>query len=210
MLAIPAKYRRYVWFGIGALVLYIIFRIWASIPAYDSKKMGEFTSAKVAYAKLSKELLKKNDLLTVSIAAKDKLLADKTTMIGHKTEIVGQLTKKQAELEAQFKLIKDCPGQVINLSSQIVTLKDTIVTKYGIISDFGDKVVLLTAQKGDALAGWDNEKRLRLACDDQSAACDAVQKQLARDLKICRLTGKLKTGMVIAAAGYILYNALKK
>ena len=193
-----------------AIVLYIGFRIWAAIPTYDSKKMGEYTAAKLSYSKLSKELLKKNEQLAADITKKDELLKVKTDMIGQKTGVIGQLNKKQAELEAEFKLIKDCPGQVINLSAQIVGLKDTLTVKDGIISDYNDKVILLTAQKGDALAGWENEKKLRLSCEDSARACDAVQKQLAKDLKICRLTGKLKTGIVLGVGAYLLYTLVKK
>jgi hypothetical protein len=209
-IVVPVKYRKYGWAALAVLVLYIGVRFWANIPAYDSKKMGEYAAAKTAAYKLKAELTKANDILTVRIAEKDKLLAAKTDTIARKDTIINGLGARQSELEAEYVTLKNCDSRLVNLTLQVVNLEDTIKVKDGIISDKDDMIFLLTAQKFDALAGWENTKKMLSAAEAQANACDAVRKQLARDLKIKQLTGTVKTGIVLAAAGYVLYGALKK
>lgn len=210
MSTISPKLRRYVYLAGGILVLYVLARLWAAIPTYDSKKLGEFAAAKVAYAKMSKQLLKENDSLTVRIAEKDKQLADKVATIGRKDVIVGGLNGKLVTLQAEYETLKDCPSRLVNLTLQVTNLEDTIKVKDGIISDKDDMIFTLTAQKGDYKKIADNYKAMLDAKIAEAEACDAVRKQVARDLKIKQLTGTVKTGIIIGAAGYLLYNALKK
>lgn len=210
MLTVPAKYRRYVWIGGGIIVLYIAFRIWANIPVYDSKKMGEYAALKSQTAKTEKELTAKNKILADSIAAKDKVLADKTATIARKDTILAGLGKKQADLEAEYATLKDCPSRLVNLSLQVTNLEDTIKVKDGIISDKDDMIFTLTAQKKDALMGWENTKKILDDYQKQAAACDAVQKQLQRDLKISKLVGRGKSALIIGAGAYLAYTLLKK
>ena len=207
---VPAKYRKYVWIGGGILILYILVRIWAAIPAYDSKKMGEYAASRTAYNKLKKSTEASTAALLDKIAAGNVVIAAQDAEIARNNKTISDGQKNQSDLEKAYLLLTDCPAQNKNLIAQVANMKEVAANWEGqYYTEHGTRLTIATQRDG-YLAAYNAEHALRRASEDNTAACDAVRAQLARDLKIAHLVGTIKSGIVMAAGAYIAYSLLKK
>lgn len=142
-----------------------------------------------------------------TIAAKDAIIADRDATIADKQGQVVTGNKKLADLEAEYATLgQDKDAKIANLLSQVETLKANLTLAYGIISD---KDAIITA--------WDAKFTAQVKLTDSwkaryetEARLHAITRQelgaIASQMRITRFTGKLKSGLVILAAGFIVYD----
>jgi hypothetical protein len=143
----------------------------------------------------------------IVIAEQDKKLITSAQVIGHMTKAIGQ---KDAELdkirgtwsilsaECQFKLheLDDTWGGKYRLLEGVVVEKDKQITAWA--GKYDAQVVISDAWK----AKFEGAQRLL-------TISASVNKSLIRKVKTQAIIGNIKTGAVVAAAGYIIFNAIK-
>jgi len=163
-----------------------------------------------------------------AISETDRKAAEKT--IAEQTKIIGDMTKKievantevfkkneqiksvnmtLEELDKQYKTLTDCPLQRDNLTKQVTAWKDKFSLAKGIIED-KDGIIFSLTDKYEA------QIKITAAVQVQLDNCTTMQTLLEKEvtalkweLRKSRLVGSVKTGIVLAAAGYVIYGLVK-
>ena len=143
----------------------------------------------------------------IVIAEQDKKLYTSEQVIGHMTTAIGQKDRELADIrgtwanlstECRFKLreLDDTWGGKYRLLEGVVVEKDKQLLSWA--NKFAAQVVISDAWK----AKYEGANRLL-------TISQSVIKGLARKVKTQAIIGNIKTGAVVAAAGYIIFNAIK-
>ncbi len=211
-IVVPPKYRKYLWIAAAGLVLYGGVRYLAVRPIQDKVLAAQIKQAQADadYKAKTKEIRAAIAALQKDIVAKDKQLAAKDKDLARKDTEIGKVDVKLADLEAKYKLLTDCPSQLGNMTEQKDQWKGKFSLCDGKVADLGDKVILWTGKFNDEVGiakankdGWDGSLKT-------VAARDESIKQLNREISRRKLWGNVKTGVIIAAVGYVAYNLIKK
>ena len=169
---------------------------------------AELVSSKKDGAALTLQIAKANEIVgqqNTIIAERDKAIGHLTNTIGQRDAELTELVQKMHGLEAKG----DLPAQVANLKEQIAVWSSKFSVAQAVIAE-KDKVIAAWAAKFDAQvtiseswkAKYDAECRLlQLATQGWKAS--------ERKLRWTRVMGNVKSGLVLAAAGYIIFNAIK-
>jgi hypothetical protein len=211
-IVVPIKWRKYVWIAAAGLVLIIAVK-WLSLRPVQDDELAAKVSLSEA-KKFSREQEKKHAALIAkyqkTIQEKDYLLDRKDADIERKEGEIAKVDITLAELQDKYKLLTDCPSMLVNMTEQ----KDQWIGKFnlceGKVQDLTDKVTLWTGKYAAAFQmgelyrqNWNNSKEVVKSQEDLLAA-------LKKDIAKRKITGALKSGLVLAAAGYIIYAAVKK
>lgn len=115
-----------------------------------------------------------------------------------------------AKLKANFSLIKDCPGQVVNLQAQVANLEQTK-------TDLGQKIEEIQGERDDWHGKYDAQitvsetwKKQYLAEVGLNENLEKGKAQLRTDLWWAKLGSNLKMGAMIVEAGLFGYLYLRK
>jgi len=150
--------------------------------------------------------------MTELVGQRDKEIAEKVEIIGHMTTAIGQkdsdltqLVQKLHELE----MAGDLPAQVANLRAQIAAWSSKFTLAQAVIAE-KDKVISAWAAKFNAQvviseswkAKYDAECRIRHLAEQGWKASESK-------LRWTRVMGNIKSGVVLAALGYIGFRAIK-
>ena len=166
------------------------------------------TQERVNGKALTLQIAKANEV----VAQKNTIIAEKNAAIGHLTNAIGrkdsdltQLVQKMHRLEVNG----DLPAQVANLKAQIAAWSSKFTLAQAVIAE-KDKVISAWAAKFNAQvviseswkAKYDAECRIRHLAEQGWKASESK-------LRWTRVMGNIKSGAVIAAAGYIIFNAIQ-
>jgi len=195
----------------GAVCFFIVrgaFRLW---DIYDSRAvaLGIYKAELKAARATEKVMLNDIKALNKKIDAQTALAQKYAgNVIQDKKEIV-ELKEEVAVLNTALSSAKNDRERVIILTNEvnklnriILVAEDAMVNQGKEIDAWAQKYNFQVKISADYKAMWEAEKQRADACDD-------LRKDLERDLRICRLTGGIKTGVVVAAAGAVAYLMVK-
>ena len=201
------------WIALG-LALALTVAVCDGLRLHDkySIAIGKYEEALTQERVSGKALTTQIAQMTAIVGEKDKLIAEKNEVIGHMTNAIG---RKDANLEALGQKLKqletsgDLPAQVANLKEQVkawsekFTLAQSVIAeKDAIIADWTIKYDAQVTISESWKQKYEGETRLRTLAEKGWKASE-------RKLRWTRIVGNVKTGLVLAAAGYVGYSALK-
>jgi chromosome segregation ATPase len=203
------KYAVYVGAGLALVVALIAFGRACRIGDKYSRLEGQYQEA-LRIAKVDAEILNKTIAEKEKvIAEKDKAIVASTAQVGHLTDAIDHKDSDLAELDAKLAAAKTDAERVpilraevaawsekFNLAEQTIAEKDKQITAWA--AKFDAKVVISESWKQK----YENEVRLHEISRTEISA-------LKVRLISTRLVGTLKSGLIVAAVGYIGYSALK-
>ena len=155
--------------------------------------------------------------------AAEKIKAEQTKIIGdmtkkiavHESEVskkneqIKDVNKKLTTLEGEYATLTDCPSQRENLTKQVAEWKNKFSLSETIIWN-KDGIIFSLVGKYEA------QVKITAAVQIQLDNCTKMQSLLEREvtalkweLRKSRLVGSVKTGLVLGAAGFIIYNLFK-
>ena len=192
----------------GLVLSYTVCRNVALTDRY-SKLQGTY-EAYLRIAKVDAEIL--NKTITekeAAIRAMDKKLATSAQVIGHLTNGIGLKNQELDVLDKNLAVAKTDAERVPILRAEVATWAEKFSLAEQTIAE-KDKQIAAWVAKFDAQVtiseSWkqkyENEARLHEISRDEISA-------LKTRLISTRLVGTLKSGLIIVAAGYIGYSALK-
>jgi len=207
------KVRPIYWVALG-LALALTVAVIDGLRLHDkySIAIGKYEEALTQERVNGKALTIQIAQMTETVGQKDKEIAEKVETIGHMTNAIG---RKDANLEAlgqklkQLEISGDLPAQVANLKEQVKAWSDkfslaqtVIAEKDAIIADGSAKYDAQVTISESWKQKYEGETRLRTLAEKGWKASE-------RKLRWTRIVGNVKTGLVLAAAGYVGYSALK-
>jgi len=178
----------------------------ASVAA--GKYEEALTQERVNGKALTLQIAKANEIVgqqNTIIAERDKAIGQMTNAIGQRDADLTELVQKMHGLEANG----DLSAQVANLKEQVAVWSSKFTLAQAVIAE-KDKVIAAWAAKFDAQVTISEAWKAKY-----DAGCRLLQlatqgwKASERKLRWTRVMGNVKSGLVLAAAGYIIFNAIK-
>jgi len=159
--------------------------------------------------------LKKDKLAEIAKAEQtkkdmDKIVKAKDTDIARKTEIINHLTGTIGQLDDALAVAKTDAERVIILTAQVKQWSDKFTLAEGIIADKDDVIFSLNAKYEAQVKISNNWKALFDTEITKSKIQEDLSSALKRDLRLCRLGGRVKSGLVIAGVAAVVYFVAAK
>jgi hypothetical protein len=148
--------------------------------------------------------------LSAMASAQNRVIEERDATIAAKQGQVVSGNKKLADLEAEFATLgQDKDAKIVNLQAQVATLKANITLAYSIISD-KDAIIGAWGAKFDAqvkitdewVRAYNDEHKLRLMSESLVSSCE-------KRLKASRFASGAKNIVIVAAGGWLAYNAIR-
>jgi hypothetical protein len=169
---------------------------------------GRYQEAAAIAKANEKSLTTQISRMTEIVGQKDKIIAEKIEIIGHMTNDIGQKDKELDKIRGTWsKLSTECQAKLLeldttwaqkfSLSEAIVAEKDKVISAWA--AKYAAQVIISDAWKQK----YESEGHLRTISEQG-------WKLANRKLKTRSIIGNIKTGAIIAAAGYIGLNMLTK
>jgi len=161
------------------------------------------TQERLSVAEQDKIIAAKN----IVIAEQDKKLYTSEQVIGHMTTAIGQRDRELGEIRGTWsKLSTECQFKLRELdnvwSAKFTLLEGIVVEK--------DKQITAWAGKYDAQVAISDAWKAKYEGSQRLLSISmGLNKSLIRKVKTQTILGNIKTGAVVAAAGYIIFNAIK-
>jgi len=193
------------------LVCGVIFLVFRSCNLYDKNsvlhgQLGEAKNIAEADAKLKDALIAKQNIIigqaNKEIAERDKAIGHLTNTIGHRDADLVTLGGRLAQAKTDTDRVPILTAMVENWRAQyntatlIIAEKDKVISAWA--AKFNAQVTISEAWK----AKYDAECRIRHLAEQGWKASESK-------LRWTRVMGNIKSGAVIAAAGYIIFNAIQ-
>jgi hypothetical protein len=195
------------------VVLVGLFAVWLlrGCDVYDSTsiRFGAYKALRVSRAE-TKEALREVERQRDIIAKKDSIIGQLNGSIGQTNAAIGKKDEEIAGLERRLAAAATDSERVILLSAEVVALKEKFSLAQGVISDQQSVIFALTAKYDAAVVIGDKYRGLYEKTLAQAEACDELRKSLARDLRLSRLLGRVKTGVIVGVIVGVAYVAFKK
>jgi len=143
----------------------------------------------------------------IVIAEQDKKLYTSEQVIGHMTTAIGQRDRELGEIRGTWsKLSTECQFKLRELdnvwSAKFTLLEGIVVEK--------DKQITAWAGKHDAQVAISDAWKAKYEGSQRLLSISmGLNKSLIRKVRTQAILGNIKTGAVVAAAGYIILNAIK-
>jgi len=143
----------------------------------------------------------------IVIAELDKKLYTSEQVIGHMTTAIGQRDRELGEIRGTWsKLSTECQFKLRELdnvwSAKFTLLEGIVVEK--------DKQITAWAGKHDAQVAISDAWKAKYEGSQRLLSISmGLNKSLIRKVRTQAILGNIKTGAVVAAAGYIILNAIK-
>jgi hypothetical protein len=172
-----------------------------------SKLVGQYEEAArvaAADAKLKDALIAEKVKV---IAALDKKIADSTIEIGQLTNLIGQRDVELDRIRYTWaNLSVECQAKLHELDA---TWSAKFSLLEGVVAE-QDKQISAWAGKYDAqITISESWKAKYEGANRLLTISQALNKSLTRKVKTGAIIGNIKTGAVVAAAGWIIFNAIK-
>ena len=185
-----------------------------------SKLTGQYEEALKAQKALVAEKDKAIVVQQAAIAELDKKLYTSAQVIGQMTTAIGQAQASEAAAAAESAKLKADVQPVIDanpkLKAFVFSLESRLAQKDGIILTLEARDVERVKQ----IAAWQGKYDAQVVISESWKAqyeganrlltiSADLNKSLIRKVKTQTILGNIKTGAVVAAAGYIIFNAIK-
>jgi hypothetical protein len=193
-----------------ALVLALTVAVCDGLRIRDKASVlaGRYQEAAAIAKANEKSLTTQISRMTEIVGQKDKIIAEKIEIIGHMTNDIGQKDKELDKIRGTWsKLSTECQAKLLeldttwaqkfSLSEAIVAEKDKVISAWA--AKYAAQVIISDAWKQK----YESEGHLRTISEQG-------WKLANRKLKTRSIIGNIKTGAIIAAAGYIGLNMLTK
>lgn len=175
-----------------------------------SEKNGEYKATVETVTKEKENLLKDIDAQKAIITAKDTEIADYKTKAAEKEGKIKELDNQLPQISEAIKTAKTDTERIPLFEKKVEIWTGKFTLSNSEIEDKNKEIaaweVKFNAQVKisiDNKTGWDN-------AENKALKCEAVQLELEKRLKKARFFSKVKTGLVAVAAGYVVYNLIKK
>ena len=137
------------------------------------------------------------------------MIAEANKKVEVKNSRISSLDNKVTELEEEFSNLTDKDAKISNLTKQVEVWKEKFSLARGVIMN-QDEIIFLLTKKYDA------QLKITNSYKDTYETLQVNTKNLqkivtAQDWQIKKLTvtSRLKTGIVLAVTGVVLYSLLK-
>jgi len=150
-----------------------------------------------------KEQEREIEVLNTTIEAKNTTIVKK-----EKTNI--ELDGKVAELEDEFTSLEQQVDKIENLMQQVEVWREKFSLAQGIITDKDEIIFSLNKKYEAQLKISDSYKSMYETLRVNTKKLEKIVTVQDRQIRILKLTSKLKTGIVAVTAGVILYSLLRR
>lgn len=211
-IVVPIKWRKYVIICVVGVLLVGGVK-WLSLrPIHDKVLLAQMKVAQVSAE--HKDFVKANAAkiakLQKTIQEKDYLLDRKDADIERKDGAIADADVRIASLIVKYNTLTDCPSKLANMTEQ----KDTWAGKFslaeGVIQDYKDKVFLWRGKYSAAFSLAEVYRTNWQSCEVVVKAQKEDISVLRREISKRKIVGTVKSGLILAAAGYLLYGLIKK
>ncbi len=202
------------WWAVGVVVITLLigtaYRYCGVTDAYSEMK-GRYEAYRAIAGADARAMQSRIDALEDIRAAQDAVISERDATIAAKNKDISTGNKKLASLESEYETLgQDKDAKIVNLQSQVATLKDNLTIVYSIIED-KDAQLGAWVNKFDAQAkisaewkqAYEQEHNLRLMAE---GLVTSLEKKQSRTL----FTSKLKNAVIVGLAGVAAYNLIKK
>jgi chromosome segregation ATPase len=203
------KYAAYAGAGLAVIIAFIAFSRACKLDDAYSRLEGRYQEA-LRIARIDAEILNQTiaekekaiAVLDKKLVTSSQVITDLNTGIGKKSQELEALDAKLATAQSDSERVPVLTAQVkawaekFNLAEQSIAEKDKQIAAWE--SKFNAQVEISAAWKQQ----FENEARLHGLSRDELSA-------LKSKLRATRLMGTVKSGLVLAAVGYIGYQAIK-
>ena len=194
--------------AIGLVAISLVLK---TCRVYDKESilMGKYLQEKMRTKEQVKLLNADIEKLQKSIRDKNYLLDQKEGEIAVKQQEIKKANESLHALEVEFTGLLTVEERLRNMTSQRDEWRNKFSLADGIIKDKDVQIDLWRGKYNAAMKIADDYRILSFQWEQQDNACEVVRKAISSELVKARLFGKLKTGLVITAAGVILYGLVK-
>lgn len=201
------------WLGLAIVVILALVFLARSCNLYDqiSVLKGKHEALQIAYADMDLKSREAIDVLKEINKKYDEAMKTATYDIANLKNKIKTKDEKILNLEEEFtQLGGNKDAQIVNLQAQIAVWKEKFTLAEGIIADKDSIIFSLTA-KYDAQvkisaeweASYHRQVELHSICLERLAAVE-------KEWRGIRFGSKIKTYLVGAAVGWIVYSQIKK
>jgi len=113
-------------------------------------------------------------------------------------------------IETALTAAKTDAERVVILTNEVKKMADIISAQDAVIVNLERAVDGWTIKYNHQVKISEGYLEMWKAERERADACDRLQRVLARDLRIARMSGTVKTGVLVATAGVAAYTLLKK
>jgi septal ring factor EnvC (AmiA/AmiB activator) len=209
----PIDYLKKYWkLGVLAVAVYIGFSM--AFKACDltdaySIKVGEYTAIK-RQAELDRRAAERDiKNLEKSIKDRDKILEDKQKELERKYTAIDNLNGDLAKLKTALGAAQTDAERVVLLTQEVQVWVNKFSLAEGIIADKDAQILVWKGKYDIEVQIAARFKALYDGLLSQTEACDAVNRQLAKELRVSRFGSKIKSGVVIGVVAYVAYTLIK-
>jgi len=210
-MTIPASLKKYIAPAIiAALALFLglsLISAWNLRDDYSANWATWQAERKANAAELG-DRLKEIGQAQARAAELDRLLKLKDADIARKQAEIAAADVRISDLDAALAGAKTDAERVPILTASVQEWKGKFSLAVGIISDQKDKIFSLELKVKSVETVAADYAALYAGKTKEADACAAVVKSLERDLRWARFTGKVKSGLILGAAAYIVVNLL--
>ncbi len=202
------------WWAVGVVILTLListaYRYCGVTDAYSEMK-GRYEAYRAVAGADARAMQERIDALEDIRAAQDAVIAERDATIAAKNKDITTGNKKLESLESEYETLgQDKDAKIVNLQSQVATLKDNLTIVYSIIEDkdaqlgaWATKFVTQEKISAEWKQAYESENRLRLMAE-------GLVTRLEHKVKTTLFISKLKNVAVVGLAGYAAYNLIKK
>ncbi len=208
-----AKYKKFIFPAVLGLALVLgsswLFRACDLKDGY-SVLAGEY-KAQLAVKKIDeKAKLREIAALTKDVTAKDKQIVGLESEVAKKQASIASLSATQSALRGELAGAKTDAERVPILTGMVTNLEQQLSLSMSVISDKDKEIGLLKTQVGDYKKISENYKALWEGAVQREETLSDMNDKLSGQLRVARLGGKVKTGLVLAAVAYLVIDGVKK
>jgi chromosome segregation ATPase len=209
---IPKKYYKYVYIAVGAALLIGAVRWMALRPIQDRELilMTEVAHAK-QYAKEQGKIAAKDiKAAQEKIKNAEWMLHLKDADLARKDALIAGINTTLADLSSQYAGLKTCPEQLSNTLLQIENFKGKVSLLEGQVADYQDRERAWSDKFNGAMSMAESYRKMYNNSLPVIESLEDLNAALKRDILRRKIMGTVKSGIILAAAGWVLYSAVKK
>jgi len=202
------------WWAVGVVILTLLigtaYRYCRVTDSYGEMK-GKYEAYRAIAGADARAMQDRIDALEDIRVAQDAVIAERDAAIVSKSQQISTSVKKLTQLEAEYATLgTDKDAKILNLQSQVATLKGNLTVAYSIIEDkdaqLGAWAIKFDAQakiSGEWKIAYEGEQKLRLMAE-------GLVERLENRVKTTLFVSKLKNVALVGLAGVAAYNLIKK
>jgi septal ring factor EnvC (AmiA/AmiB activator) len=204
------KYRKWILLAGGiVLVSFVSFRA-CDLTDRLSVLTGEYRAALDHSKVQTKTVEKENAKLAGDIKAQDAKIVKLEADVKAKTQNISHLTNSIADLNEDLAVAQTDRERVVILTTLVENYKEKCAVYEAIISDKDAEIGAYRVKFGDMEKIALNYKGLLDSALDREEILNKTVSSLKLHLRVSKLGGTVKTGLVLSAVAYLVYCEVKK